>query len=152
MVVSALGIGLTMSPATNSVMGAIPVSQSGVGSAMNNTTRQIGGALGVAVLGTLLNSNYISNINSYSWSTQIPSQAMAAIRAGVQGAHVVAQKFSGTPLAQTIIYQADTSFVNSAKYTMIVSAIIMAVAAVVTLVILPNRIRHHKPDDTTESD
>jgi len=152
MVVTSLGMGLTMSPATNSVMGAIPVSQSGVGSAMNNTTRQIGGALGVAVLGTLLNSHYISNINSSSWSSQIPQQAMAAIRAGVQGAHVVAQKFSGTPLAQTIINQADTAFVNSAKYTMIVSAIIIVAAAIITLVILPNRIRHHKPDNESESD
>jgi membrane protein YdbS with pleckstrin-like domain len=106
----------------------------------------------VAVLGTLLNSNYISNINTYSWPAQIPSQAMAAIRAGVQGAHVVAQKFSGTPLAQTIIHQADTAFVNSAKDTMIVSAIIMVVASLVTLVILPNRIRHHKPDNESESD
>ena len=42
MCITALGIGFTMSPATNSVMGSIPVSQSGVGSAMNNTTRQIG--------------------------------------------------------------------------------------------------------------
>lgn len=152
MVVTSLGMGLTMSPATNSVMGAIPVSQSGVGSAMNNTTRQIGGALGVAVLGTLLNSNYVANINSYSWSAQIPAQAMAAIRAGVQGAHVVAQKFAGTPLAQTIINQADTAFVNSARNTMIVSAIIIVAAAIITLIILPNRIRHHKPDNETESD
>ena len=56
MCITALGIGLVMSPGTNSVMGSVPVNQAGVGSAMSNTTRQIGGALGVAVLGTLLNS------------------------------------------------------------------------------------------------
>jgi len=53
-----------MSPATNSIMGSIPVNKAGVGSAMNDTTRQVGGALSVATLGTLLNSTYISQVNA----------------------------------------------------------------------------------------
>lgn len=76
MCIVSLGIGLVMSPATNSVMASVPVGQSGIGSALNNTTRQIGGALGVAVLGTILNSTYISNINAVPWPTQLPEQAV----------------------------------------------------------------------------
>ena len=41
-----------MAPATESIMGALPLAKAGVGSAMNDTTRMVGGALGVAVLGT----------------------------------------------------------------------------------------------------
>lgn len=48
------GMGLTMSPATNAIMGAVPRERAGAGSAVNNTVRQVGGALGVAVLGSIL--------------------------------------------------------------------------------------------------
>jgi EmrB/QacA subfamily drug resistance transporter len=45
------GMALAMTPATESIMGSLPLAKAGVGSAMNDTTRQIGGALGVAILG-----------------------------------------------------------------------------------------------------
>ena len=141
MVITSLGMGLTMSPATNSVMGSIPVDQSGVGSAMNNTTRQIGAALGIAVLGSLLNSSYIASINAVTWPSQLPQQALAVIRSSVQGAHVVAQKIGDPQLAQMIVNQANQAFITAASHTMIISAIIVVAAAVVTLLILPNHIR-----------
>ena len=37
-----LGLGLTMTPATDAVMGSLPAAKAGVGSAMNDTTRQVG--------------------------------------------------------------------------------------------------------------
>ncbi|NMN94576.1 MFS transporter [Antrihabitans stalactiti] len=48
------GMGLTMTPATNAIMGAVPREKAGAGSAVNNTVRQVAGALGVAVLGSIL--------------------------------------------------------------------------------------------------
>ncbi|KAA0022940.1 MFS transporter [Antrihabitans cavernicola] len=48
------GMGLTMTPATNAIMGAVPREKAGAGSAVNNTVRQVAGALGVAILGSLL--------------------------------------------------------------------------------------------------
>ena len=42
------GMGLTMSPATNAIMSAVPREKAGAGSAVNNTVRQVAGALGVA--------------------------------------------------------------------------------------------------------
>jgi predicted MFS family arabinose efflux permease len=142
MCITALGIGLVMSPATNSVMGAIPVDQSGVGSAMNNTTRQIGGALGVAVLGTILNSTYLAKINEVKWPAQLPAQAMEAIRNSIQGAHVVAQNMPNAELSQMIINQSNQAFTTGSKDALFVSAIIMAASAVLTLFILPSKVRH----------
>ncbi|MGA7282817.1 MAG: MFS transporter, partial [Acidimicrobiia bacterium] len=52
------GMGTAMAPATDSIMGSLPLAKAGVGSAMNDTTRQIGGALGVAILGSVLASAY----------------------------------------------------------------------------------------------
>ena len=52
MCVMAAGMGMTMAPATESVMGSLPREKAGVGSAINDTTRQVGGALGVAIIGS----------------------------------------------------------------------------------------------------
>jgi EmrB/QacA subfamily drug resistance transporter len=49
-----LGMGLTMSPATNAIMGAVPRHKAGAGSAVNNTVRQVASALGVAILGSIV--------------------------------------------------------------------------------------------------
>ncbi len=141
MCLTALGIGLVMAPATNSIMGSIPVDQSGVGSALNNTTRQIGGALGVAVLGTILNSTYISEINAVPWPAQLPTQALDGIRGSIQGAHMVAQSVPSPQLSQLIINQSNQAFTSGSRQALLVAAIIMAVTAVLTLFVLPTKVR-----------
>jgi DHA2 family multidrug resistance protein-like MFS transporter len=141
MCLSALGMGLTMSPATNSVLGSIPVSQSGVGSAMNNTTRQVGAALGVAVLGTILNGTYISRIDAVAWPAQLSPQAVEVIRDSIQGAHVIAQSVPNPQLAQIIVDQSNQAFTAGSSHALLVGAIIMVVSAIVTFIILPHRVR-----------
>ena len=147
MCITALGIGLTMSPATNSIMGSIPVSQSGIGSALNSTTRQIGGALGVAVLGTILNSTYIAKIDAVKWPVPLPAQALDAIHNSIQGAHIVAQNVPYPQLAQMIVDQSNQAFTSGSEQALVVAAIIMAVSAVLTLFILPSQVRPPKEED-----
>ena len=62
--VMAAGMGMTMAPATESVMGSLPREKAGVGSAINDTTRQVGGALGVAIIGSVVSSVYATQIGS----------------------------------------------------------------------------------------
>jgi EmrB/QacA subfamily drug resistance transporter len=62
--VMALGMGLAMAPATESVMSSLPEAKAGVGSAMNDTARMVGGALGVAVLGSVLTTGYRGGMDS----------------------------------------------------------------------------------------
>ena len=52
-VLSALGMGLTLVPATIVAMQGVERSQSGVASGLLNTSRLVGGALGLAVLSTI---------------------------------------------------------------------------------------------------
>jgi EmrB/QacA subfamily drug resistance transporter len=141
MCIVALGIGCTMSPATNSIMGSIPVGQSGIGSALNSTTRQIGGALGVAVLGTILNSTYIAKINAVNWPTQLPAQALEVIRNSIQGAHIVARQIPSPQLAQLIIDQSNQAFTSGSERALIIAAIIMAVTGILALFIVPTRVQ-----------
>ena len=63
-VIMALGMALTMAPATESIMGSLPRDKAGVGSAVNDTTRQVGGALGVAIIGSVYSSVYAGSITS----------------------------------------------------------------------------------------
>jgi DHA2 family multidrug resistance protein-like MFS transporter len=141
MCITSVGIGLTMSPATNSIVGSIPVSQTGVGSAMNNTTRQVGAALGVAILGTILNTTYIMKIDAVKWPVQLPVQAMEAIRKSIYGAQIVAQNVPNSQLSQMIITQSKEAFVAGSDHALMIAAAIMVVSSIVTLLILPSRVR-----------
>jgi EmrB/QacA subfamily drug resistance transporter len=146
MCITSVGMGLCMSPATNSIMGSIPVAQAGVGSAMNSTNRQIGAALGVAVLGTLLNSGYLASIKAVQWPVPMPEQLMGAIRNSVQGAHIAAQQIPNPQLAQMVIDKSNHAFTSGTAHALVISAIIMVVASVATLIMLPNRVRAPEED------
>jgi EmrB/QacA subfamily drug resistance transporter len=85
-----LGMGLTMSPATNAIMSAVPREKAGAGSAVNNTVRQVAGALGVAILGSILAVLFRSHLGSST-----PAQVASRLD---QPAAVVAQ----LPAAQRV--------------------------------------------------
>ena len=69
----AVGMGLTMAPATESIMGSLPLAKAGVGSAVNDTTRQVGGALGVAIIGSVLASTYGSKVGDAVAGQHLPA-------------------------------------------------------------------------------
>jgi MFS family permease len=56
LVLMGIGMGLAGAPATESIMGSLPVDRAGIGSAVNDTTRELGGALGVAIVGSIASS------------------------------------------------------------------------------------------------
>jgi Na+/melibiose symporter-like transporter len=151
MCVITTGIGITMSPATNSVMSSVPVNKAGVGSAMNDTTRQIGGALGVAVLGTLLNSTYLKHINSINWSV-LPDQILDAIRSGIQSAHIAAQSIPDAALSAMIITQSNEAFFAGAAYAALVASIVLAAASILTFIILPAKVKAHEENPQVQAE
>ena len=150
MCITALGIGLTLSPATNSIMGSVPVDEAGIGSAMNDTNRQIGGALGVAILGTLLDSAYIKIIDGIKWPSTLPDQLLTTIRGSIQGAHAVAANVPDPQLARFIVSNADEAFTRGMAHGLLIAAIIMAVTSVVALIIVPTKIRPYSEPDSVK--
>ena len=143
--ITALGIGLAMPVATDSIMGSVPVDKAGVGSAMNDTTRMIGGALGIAILGTIMNRTYLTSVNDLLSSNLlfriIPAEGVDAIRASIQGAHIVADQLPVPALATTLKDTASAAFVTGMTDALVVGTGILLVAALITLVILPSRVR-----------
>jgi EmrB/QacA subfamily drug resistance transporter len=59
-----IGMGLVMTPATNSIMSAVPREKAGAGAGVNNTVRQVAAALGVAVLGSILAVAFRNNLGA----------------------------------------------------------------------------------------
>jgi len=150
MCIISLGMGLTMSPATNSIMGSLPVDKAGIGSAMNDTTRLLGGALGVAVLGTIMNNIYIAKIDDTLGAALSPlPQLLEAARSSIQGAHFAAQQMQSInpTLASMIVDSSNQAFVSGMARGIVIAGIIMAVASLVTFVILPMRVRPAKEEE-----
>lgn len=147
------GMGLAMPPATDSIMGAVPVSKAGIGSAMNDTTRQLGGALGVAVLGTIMNETYLSkvaelrNVPIFSF---LPDQVMGAIESSIQGAHIVSANLEVETLRNLVVSTANQGFVSGMNDAMLIGAGIMLVAALVTFAVLPSKVRRFEDADVVE--
>jgi EmrB/QacA subfamily drug resistance transporter len=90
MIIMAFGMGLTMAPATESIMGSLPRAKAGVGSAVNDTTRQVGGALGVAIIGSVMSSSFSSNIADLFARFGITGAPLAGAKESLQGAVAVA--------------------------------------------------------------
>jgi hypothetical protein len=124
---------------------------------MNDTTRQLGGALGVAILGTVMNSVYLSEIASLEQAqifSQLPEQAYAAIQSSIQGAQIVAEQIPVPQIAQVITDTAGEAFVLGMTQAMFIGALITAAAALFTFAILPTRIQRADEvlDDVTEAE
>jgi EmrB/QacA subfamily drug resistance transporter len=149
-VIMALGIGMTMSPATDSMMGSLPVSRAGIGSAMNNTTRMVGGALGVAVLGAIMNATYLDRIEDLNIIAGLPEGAVEAVRSSIQGAHIAAGQFP-PGISQSIIEGSNEAFTFGMTDAMFIGAIIMWASALFTLVLLPSRVQAPEDGDVHQT-
>jgi EmrB/QacA subfamily drug resistance transporter len=138
------GLGIAMSPATNSIMGSVPVSKAGVGSAMNDTTRELGGALGVAIFGTLMNNVYLNGVEKLK-TLQLPSDVYEIVSGSIQGAHGVAGNMP-PEVGNTIISTADRAFVDGMTESMLIGAGILLFSSLFVLAFLPSTIRRSEED------
>jgi EmrB/QacA subfamily drug resistance transporter len=121
MIVLAVGMGLTMAPATESIMGSLPRAKAGVGSAVNDTTRQVGGALGVAIVGSVMSSVYVSRVDAVIAGKPLPAKAVEAIHGSVGGA-VEAAKQLPAPFNHLLDTAAKDAFVAGLHRGVLVAA------------------------------
>lgn len=143
-VVMAVGMGMTMAPATEAVMGSLPRAKAGVGSAINDTTRQVGGALGVAVIGSVVTSVYASRITELAagFGLSAPQQATAESSLGA------AQQVGATlgAAGDAFVAGADQSFVDAMSVGLRVGAVVIVGAAILAWRFLPSHGRVPEAD------
>jgi hypothetical protein len=128
----ASGMALTMAPATESIMGSLPLRKAGVGSAVNDTTRQVGGALGVAVIGSVLASIYGSHVGDFLHGKALSTGAAQEIKQSLG-------KALQTPHQPGLSTTAINGFIDGMHAGVLVAAGVAFVGAVIAFVWLPAR-------------
>jgi EmrB/QacA subfamily drug resistance transporter len=130
-----MGMGLVVAPATESIMGSLPLAKAGVGSAMNDTTRQVGGALGVAVLGSTLAASYHTAMEPTL--RDAPTTVAQAAGDSIGAAATIATRLG--PAGQGLLETARSAFLQGMGDALQVGAGVAALAALLVLVFLPAR-------------
>jgi EmrB/QacA subfamily drug resistance transporter len=135
-VVIALGMGLAMAPATESIMGSLPREHAGVGSAVNDTTRSLGGALGVAVLGSVASSVFASRLHPAL--AHVPARFAAEASSSV-GAAIAVGQHAPAPFGQSLIESARQAFISGADQATLFAVGAALIGAAVAARYLPAR-------------
>ena len=141
-----IGMGLTMAPSTTLVMDSIPHDKAGVGSATNDASREVGGAFGIAIVGSVVNEIYQSEMEvpvGLEVDQEVVSESFpAAIRIGNE---LLAM---GDEMGQELIVNAEFAFVEGMTGAAAISAIAAIVNAILVKLYMPNRLfGEERPDE-----
>lgn len=130
------GLGLT--PLTDTLMAAVPVDDAGIGSAVNDVSRELGGALGIALIGSIVNGRYRSNVEAELAGQ--PPEVVEAAREGIGVAAVTASQLPAD-VAAVVTAGANEAFIDAIGTGLLISVAFLVAAAAISLVMLPNRMR-----------
>ena len=140
LVLLAIGMGLVMAPATESIMGSLPRAKAGVGSAMNDTTRQVGGALGVAVVGSVMLSTYGGRVGDALTATHLPISAdlVAQARQNLSTALAIAtDKHIPAGVQTKLVTEINQAFVSGMHRGVLFAAAATFIGAIIVFKFLP---------------
>lgn len=139
-----LGMGNVIAPASTVMQNVLPLARAGAGSAVQNTVRQVFGALGVAVIGTILATQYASGVSGAlgQLPAQVPDDVKAQAGESIVATEAVlnAVEARGLPSAvvEPIRQTAYEAFLTASHHTTLISAIVVFIAAVVVFTMLPH--------------
>jgi EmrB/QacA subfamily drug resistance transporter len=131
-----IGMGCTIPPATESLMGSVPRQRAGVASAVNDSTRLTAGAIGVAVVGSVVSSTYHAAFAGTAATGALPPGAVERAQASIASAGAVAHELGGTA-GQQLLAAARQGFVDGASTGLLIASAVAALGAVVAWRYLP---------------
>jgi hypothetical protein len=135
-------VGLSVSPATDTIMGSFPENELGVGGGANDTALELGGSLGIAVLGSLLGTAYRDKLGDLVGG-RLPAAALDTAKDSVGGGLAVAEQVAKNPSAggpqqaQALVDAVHESFAHGVAQTSLIGGIIMAAGTLIVLAVLP---------------
>jgi DHA2 family multidrug resistance protein-like MFS transporter len=138
-----LGMGNVIAPGSTVLQNVLPLARAGAGSAVQNTVRQVGGALGVAVIGTLLATQYARRVGESleALPPEVPEEAkQTATESVVATAQVLADAVAqGLPVevADAVREAAFADFLAASHVTAALSLAVVVVAVLVVGFLLP---------------
>ncbi len=138
------GMGNVIAPASTVMQNVLPLARVGAGSAVQNTVRQVGGALGVAIIGTVLATQYAMRLSPAL--DELPGQVPESAREAAENSIVATDALlggleqAGTPTAvvEALRSAAFDAFITSAHITYVVSAVVVMIAALLVGFALPH--------------
>jgi EmrB/QacA subfamily drug resistance transporter len=133
--VTGVGLALATSPATTAIVSSLPTHRQGIASAVNDLAREVGGAFGIAVLGSVLNSGYRSDVASAT--ARLPKPAGDAARDSIAAAAQIAHQAG--PHGTALLEQAQHAFVNGLSTALLVAACVLFAASMLVAWLAPGR-------------
>jgi len=146
LLVAGLGFGIAVVPLTSAVLSGVPAEHSGMAAAATNTMRQVGAVVGVAALGALVNSFLNSDLTSRLNQLHVPLNFQSIVIDAIETGSVPAggdQSASSAygPIVNQVIHATYAAFHRGLEAALLVSGIMVLVAAIVTAVSLPRHDR-----------
>lgn len=142
MILLGAGLGLTSAPATDAVMGAVRPEQAGAGSAVNDATRELGGTLGVAVLGSIFASLYVSKLNSGGLLDRLPEQIRGDVGESYSAGRQVVEGYGLTPQGSSqrvpLVADLNSAFMSGLHGASWTAMAVCLVGAAAALLLLPS--------------
>ncbi len=138
-----LGMGNVMAPGSTVMQNVLPLARAGAGSAVQNTVRQVAGALGVAIIGTVVATQYAKNLTSAAEASPVPvdPRLVEGASESIVAANGILDQASQQGMPQQAIDMfrsgAFESFLSASHLTSYIAAAVLGVAALVVLFLLP---------------
>jgi DHA2 family multidrug resistance protein-like MFS transporter len=142
-----LSIALTMIPALDAILGSLPAGETGAGSALTRTLQNIGSSFGVAIMGSILNGAYKSQLSGQLIG--LPSQVQSAAQSSVAVAAALAHRLPG-PAGAHLLRAAQDAYSQGMSEVMLVSAAMMIGGAILMALFLPSRAPQIPPNPAGE--
>jgi MFS family permease len=136
-----VGVGLAMSPSTAAITSSLPEEKQGVASSLNDTVREMGGAVGIALIGSVLNSAYQSNIKPAT--AGLPDGVAHPVQEGIGGALAVAGRLGEG--GASLVESARHAFVDGMTPALHLAPGASAAAAIFTLLRGPRTAAEAEP-------
>jgi DHA2 family multidrug resistance protein-like MFS transporter len=131
------GMGNVIAPASTVMQNVLPLARAGAGSAVQNTVRQVGGALGVAIIGTVLATQYASRVASdldklpANVPPELKEAAANSIIATEQALKSLESAGAPADVIEPIRVGAFESFLSASHTTYLISLTIVLIAAAI---------------------
>ena len=148
LVVVAAGVGAAMPSLSSGIVQSVPMNKAGVGSAVNDTTREVGGAIGIAVIGSVLNSIYRSNVSAAL--APLPEELQRLAKDNIAKALRVSEvldKTVGEGASARLQLAVRDAFLDGTHVALRIAASVVAIGAVVVYRGLPDSGEHSAAAD-----
>ena len=147
------GMGNVIAPGSTVMQNVLPLARVGAGSAVQNTVRQVFGALGVAIIGTILATQYAANVAPVldELPAGVPADVKDAAGESIIATVAVLGEVGDAQLPASALAQAQAgafeAFLSASHMTSLISMTIVGIAAIIVGFLLPHITPPTKPTE-----